>query len=227
MIINWTTKKVNPEFVKQLGDLPHFARHYQVVETQGPLHRLLKPNTSTWFDYNNDKDCLEGMIHFYNQFVKPDQLKPSIGGFLGIGKPGCPYSIAAEKLLTQELDSYFEYSYPIHGYHGTYPLLYWFGERLRYIGGYTTFSQTLPQHLIRRLLLRLQRCLPSTTQKLHHQPMIVMTRDRNYKVQDGARLLLPEKPHEYFVIEEEFKLPKDGWIMDLRNVNNVRILPLL
>ncbi len=226
MIINWKTKQVNPDFLKRLGDLPHFKNHYQVVEDQRPLHCLLKPNTTQWFDYNNDEDCLEGMIHFYNQFVKPDQLKPSIGGFLGIGKPGCPYSIAAHDLLTKELDSYYEYHYPIPGYHGTYPLIFWFGERLRYIGGYTTFVEKLPEQYIRRLLLRLQRCLPPSTQKLHHQPTIVMTRDKKLKIDNGVRLLIPEKPHEYFTIEKEFNLPTDGWIIDLRNVKKVRIQPL-
>jgi hypothetical protein len=145
---------------------------------------------------------------------------------LGIGKPGCPYSIAAHDLLTKELDSYYEYHYPIPGYHGTYPLIFWFGERLRYIGGYTTFVEKLPEQYIRRLLLRLQRCLPPSTQKLHHQPTIVMTRDKKLKIDNGVRLLIPEKPHEYFTIEKEFDLPTDGWIIDLRNVKKVRIQPL-
>jgi hypothetical protein len=252
MNLNWTTREHNPTFLSQLSDLSHFVNTRHVDPQQRVLHRLRKPNTENWLDYNTDGDCLVAMRHFYNYFVPPSILESAPHGFLGLGLSTCGYSNAAKSLLNQPLPSkkYPQYHHThyskinqlnslignyriidrIPNYFGTYPLIFWNGSQLHYIGGYNTFSKEIDneKHFIRQLLLCLQRCLPITQGLLHEQPMIVMTSDKNQAVnfKNGVRIMMPTDPaHEYFTIAKHFDLPPQNWVMDLRDENKITISP--
>lgn len=222
---NWVTREHNPTFLRQLEDFAHFTREHKVSSTEPHLHRLRRPHTSTWIHYDTDEECLTAMRHFYNQFVDRKQLTHH--GLFGMGLPGCPHSEHSRRLIQQYGGHYIQVT-SLPDYKGTYPLVYWYGEQLHYIGGNSTFSKEIEdgKHRIRLLLLALQKCLPTSQGLLHEQPMIMMTSDPLQHVPQGVRILIPKPPHAYFQLVEQFKLPKNGWIMNLTNPENIRIVPL-